>query len=110
MWLGRIPASVKKAAQKALKITTKILQILESRQAIMITDLIPGKVDDELRLALIAALKAFTPALEAASNSKARKALAARIGAELTAAQDGNRERIGQYAIWFEQVYQESNS
>lgn len=107
MFLGAIPNSIRTAARKALKITTKILQVLESRQAILVTELIPGDTDDKIRLALIAALKAFQPALQAAENSAARKALVARIGAELTAAQDGKRERMGQYAIWFEQVYQE---
>lgn len=110
MWLGRIPNSIRTAARKALKITTKILEILESRQALIITELIPGDADDKIRLALIAALKAFQPALQAAENNAARKALAARIGAELTAAQDGRKERMGQYAIWFEQVYQEGRA
>jgi hypothetical protein len=110
IWLGRIPGTVKNACRKALGITTKILQMLESRQAILITNLIPGEKDDALRFALIAVLKAFQPILEGTENTAARKALAARIGAELTAAIDGRKESLGQYAIWFEQTYQEGRA
>lgn len=95
------------AARKALKITTKILELLESNTALLITNIIPGEKDDALRLALIALLKTFNPILEVATSTKARKAIAARIAAELTAAQDQHKERLGTYSIIVEQVYQQ---
>ena len=60
-----------------------------------------------MRLALVALLKTFRPILEAAEEDKARKAIAARIAAELTAAQDQHKERLGTYSIIVEQVYQQ---
>jgi hypothetical protein len=98
---------VRAAARKALKITTKILQLLESNVALLVTNIIPGEKDDALRLALIALLKTFNPILEVATTGATRKAIAARIAAELVAAQDQHRERMGTYSIIVEQVYQQ---
>lgn len=95
------------AARKALKITSKLLQLLESGEAVLIVKLIPGEKDDALRLALIALLKTFNPIIEVATTSMERKAIAARIAAELVAAQDAHRERMGTYSIIVEQVYQQ---
>lgn len=108
IWLGRVPGSVRKAAGVALHVTTNLLYALESQQAIMINQLIPGTIDDSVRLALINILHALEPALKAANTPQAKKALAARVGAELTAAGDGRQHNLGQYAVWFETVVQEA--
>lgn len=110
IWLGKVPGSVRKAAGVALQVTTKLLYALESDEALMLNKLIPGNVDDSVRLALIQILRALEPALKAANTSTAKKALAARVGAELTAAGDGKQHSIGQYAIWFETVYAEQKA
>ncbi len=83
-----------------------MLQLLESGTALLVVNLIPGEQDDALRLALIAILKTFNPILEVANSGAARKAIAARIAAELVATQDQHRERMGTYSIIVEQVYQ----
>ncbi len=107
LWLGRVPASIRQAARRARKITTPWIAALESERAVMLTKIIPTDIDETLRLSILAILKALQPALQAVDDTKARKAIAARAGAEIVAIQDGHKERLGQYAIWFEQVYQE---
>lgn len=116
LFFGRIPASIKAAARKALRVTSYLKDLLNSEGAIVITRLIPGDIDDQLRKALLDILNALWPVLETAAEDrtvqKGRmvKAVLARVGAELVAAQDGKQHSMGQYSIWFEQVYQESKA
>lgn len=108
LWIGRIPASIKRAATVALPICEKILRFAQSGQAIVITSLIPGDADEQVRKGIIEVLSRLLPILRQLTEDSARKAIAARIGAEITAVVDGKQEAMNVYVQAFEKTLGET--
>lgn len=101
--LGHLPEELKHAAEKALAITTKIHDTLNSQEAIVIASLIPE--GEEVREAIEKVLEALIPALQAEGNIDVQQAILAKIGAKITAEQHGNELPQNRYDLAFQTVY-----
>jgi len=104
LWLGRVPSSIAKFAKDAKGITDLLLRIVNSDISKIIVQATPTDIDNIIRLKIVAILERLVPILKTASDEGAKKAIAARIGGEITGVFDGNKERTGIYMQSFEKI------
>lgn len=106
----KIPAHIKDYAAQAIIISDKIKADMQSNTAVIITELIPGDWDDNLRNEAIVLLTFLHDVLEAIADidttqSIAKNAIYAKIGAQLIALQDGKVLSENVYDTYFQNVY-----
>lgn len=106
-FLGLIPAKLKKIGLIALRFNEALLNALQSKTADIITTLIPGEADDELKAAIVVVLSKFKKVLTTTDEVAIRKAIALRIGAEILQLMDKNKEPFSNYIIYFQKIYDE---
>lgn len=106
IWIGLVPAWVKKYTPDAIKVTDILLRGLDSDFAKIVIDIVPGDVDEAARELLIKKLTKFKSNIAAISDDESQKAIVLRAGAELLKKIDGDKERIGYYIFLMEAIYQ----
>jgi hypothetical protein len=110
LWFGRIPASLSRYSKVALKATNKILKWADSDIAKAIVLATPTDVDDKLREKIVLILKSMVPVFAKLSDERAKKAVLARIGAEIVAEMDGRKEKTNEYVKAFEKEVGENQN
>ena len=108
LWLGRVPASLRKLSNKALQVTNKILQLLESNLSLEIQALIPGEKDEAIVMAVTIALRQFRDVLEAAKTRRERKHICKEVAATMVAVMDGGKLPLEVYSDQFQKVFEEN--
>jgi hypothetical protein len=108
LWLGRVPASLRTLSNKALQVTNKILQLLESNLSLEIQALIPGEKDEAIVMAVTIALRQFRDVLEAAKTRRERKHICKEVAATMVAVMDGGKLPLEVYSEQFQKVFEEN--
>jgi phenylpyruvate tautomerase PptA (4-oxalocrotonate tautomerase family) len=104
LWLGRVPSSIAKFAKDAKGITDLLIRLADSDTAKLIVAATPTDIDNILREKIVKVLKRLVPIFKSAQDEGAKKAIAARIGGEITGVFDGNKESTGVYMQSFEKI------
>lgn len=117
-WLSdlfnNIPAHIKEYAETAIGITKKVEDALNNGTAIIITELIPGEWDDNLRTEAIAILSFLLEVLKAidnisnSENKIAADAIYAKMSSALIGIQDKKELPENKYDLYMQSIYSKS--
>ena len=117
-WLSdlfnKIPAHIKEYAEAAIAITKQVQDGLNSGTAIIITELIPGEWDDNLRTEANSILTFLLEVLKAidnigsAENKVATDAIYAKMASALIGIQDKKELPENKYDLYMQSIYSKS--
>jgi len=126
-FFGSVPGYIRKYFSHSLEITTRIRKALASGEAIVITNLIPGDWDEDLRKKMLEALDQVLPYLQVVDTCKDKptteemlvcwigelsklpqqlqNATLSKLSSLLTAYQDGDKSKESLYDMWGAVMY-----